>query len=70
MNIGPEQKQYHQYIIDCTFEKCDDGGIPGEDVHAEAAEDAEAVIKIFVQRHSVKCRYTDVYSRKVVEQDE
>jgi len=68
-DIGPEQKQYHQDIVDCTFEKCDDGGIPWEDVHAEAAEDAEAVIGVFVQRHRVKCRYTDVYSPEIVEED-
>ena len=69
-DIGHKQKQYHQHVIDRTFEKCDDGGIPGEDVYAEGAKDAEAVIGVLVQRHRVKCRYPDVYSRKVVEQDE
>ena len=69
-DIGPKQKQYHQDIVDCTFEKCYDGGILRGDVYAEAAEDTEAVIGVFVQRHRVKCRYTDIYSRKVVEQDE
>ena len=69
-DIGHKQKQYHQHIVDCTFEKCYDGGILRGDVYAEAAEDTEAVIGVFVQRHRVKCRYTDIYSRKVVEQDE
>ena len=70
VDIWPEQKQYHQHIVDCTFEQCNDWGILGGDVHAEAAEDTEAVIGVFVQRHCVKCRHTDIYSRKVVEEDE
>ena len=48
VDIWPEQKQYHQHVVNCTFEKCDDGGIPREDVHAEAAEYAEAVIGVLM----------------------
>lgn len=69
-DIGHKQKQYHQHIVDRTFEKRDDRGIPGEDVYAKAADDAEAVISVFVQRHRVKRRYADVYSSEVVEEDE
>lgn len=69
-DIGPKQKQYHQDIVDCTFEKCDDWGIPGENVYAKGAEDAEAVIGVLIQRYRVKGRHADVYSGKVVKQDE
>jgi len=68
--IGQKQKQYHHHEIDTTFEQCDDGGIPGGDVYAKGAEDAEAVIGVLIQRHRVKRGHPDVYSRKVVEQDE
>lgn len=50
-DIGQKQKQYHQYVVDRTFEECDEGGIPGQDKYEDAAEDAEAVIGVFVQRH-------------------
>ncbi|MHC4735839.1 MAG: hypothetical protein ACYTDW_15495, partial [Planctomycetota bacterium] len=69
-DIGQKQKQYHHQEIDCTFEQHDDVRIPGQDVYADAAEDAEAVIYVFVQRHRIKGRDADVYSGKVVKQDE
>ena len=69
-NIGHNEKQYHQHIVDRTFEQCDDGGIPWENVYADGADDAEAVIEVFVQRHRVECSDPDVYSRKIVKQNE
>jgi len=69
-DIGHNKKQYHQHIIDRAFEKCNDGGILGEDVYAEGAEDAEAIIEVLVQRHRVECSDPDVYSRNVVKQNE
>ena len=47
-DIGHKQKQYHQHIVDATFEQRDDGRIPREDVYAEGAEDAEAVIGVLI----------------------
>ena len=68
--IGQKQKQYHHHEIDTTFEQCDDWGILRENVYAKCADDAEAVIGVLIQRHRVKCGHADVYSGKVVKQDE